>query len=182
MHRLIMDMPLIISASIRHAADHHGKTEVVAIANDGDIHRCDHATAHARTQQLANALPRLGAQPSSSLFSLAWNRRRGCHLVRSQAARHTSIAHGTASVSMPASARPRSGEQFAVASSTTSMRRDARKLPVASDSNWPGRAGESLRLVAGNLTLVAAPGRNLRTGREGRLVAGTCDSPKVPVS
>ncbi len=39
MHRLIMDMPLMISASIRHAADHHGKTEVVAIANEGDIHR-----------------------------------------------------------------------------------------------------------------------------------------------
>ena len=71
MHRLIMDMPLMISASIRHAANHHGKTEVVAIANEGDIHRCDHATADARTQQLANALPRLGAQPSSSLFSLA---------------------------------------------------------------------------------------------------------------
>ena len=84
MHRLIMDMPLIISASIRHAADHHGKTEVVAIANEGDIHRCDHATADARTQQLANALPRLGAQPSvlsqkyASRFSRSsegWSRR-----------------------------------------------------------------------------------------------------------
>ena len=54
MHRLIMDMPLMISASIRHAANHHGKTEAVAIANEGDIHRCDHATAHARTRARSN--------------------------------------------------------------------------------------------------------------------------------
>jgi hypothetical protein len=60
MQRLIMDMPLMISAAIRHAADHHGKTGVVALAIEGDIHRYDHATAPARTQQLANALPRLG--------------------------------------------------------------------------------------------------------------------------
>ena len=137
MQRLIMNMPLMISAAIRHAADHHGKTEVVALAIEGDIHRYDHATAHARTQQLANALPRLGVQPGSRLFSLAWNTRRGCHLGRSQVAHHASIAQGTASLSMPASARPRSGDEFAVASSTTSMRRGARKLPVATDSNWP---------------------------------------------
>lgn len=48
MQRLIMDMPLMISAAIRHAADHHGKTEVVALAIEGDIHRYDHATAHLR--------------------------------------------------------------------------------------------------------------------------------------
>jgi hypothetical protein len=32
MQRLIMDMPLMISATRWHAADHHGKTEVVALA------------------------------------------------------------------------------------------------------------------------------------------------------
>jgi hypothetical protein len=37
MHRLIMDMPLMISAAIRHAADHHGKTGVVALAIEGDM-------------------------------------------------------------------------------------------------------------------------------------------------
>jgi len=36
MQRLIMDMPRMISAAIRHAADHHGKTEVVALAIEGD--------------------------------------------------------------------------------------------------------------------------------------------------
>jgi hypothetical protein len=130
MQLLIMDMPLTNSAAIRHAADHHGKTEVVALAIEDN-----HATALARTQQLANALPCLSVQPGSSLFSLAWNTRRGCDLGRSQAARHASIAQGTTSRSMPASERHRSGDQFAVSSSTTSMRRDARKLPVATDSN-----------------------------------------------
>ncbi len=58
MKRLIMDMPLMISAAIRHAVDHHGKTEVVR-AIEGDIHRCDHATAHAREWEFA-------ARPGSS--------------------------------------------------------------------------------------------------------------------
>jgi hypothetical protein len=35
MPRLIMDRPLMISAAIRHAADQHGKTEVVALAIEG---------------------------------------------------------------------------------------------------------------------------------------------------
>ncbi|MDP2020047.1 MAG: hypothetical protein Q8L16_04060 [Hydrogenophaga sp.] len=44
-------MALMISAARWQAADHHGKTEVVALAIEGDIHRCDHATAHAATGQ-----------------------------------------------------------------------------------------------------------------------------------
>lgn len=60
MQRLIMEMPLMIPAAIRHAADHHGKTEVVVLAIEDDIHRCENATALARMQQLANALPRPG--------------------------------------------------------------------------------------------------------------------------
>ena len=54
MQRLIMDMPLMISAAIRHAAEHHRKTEVVALAMEVDIHRYDHADrarAHAATDQ-----------------------------------------------------------------------------------------------------------------------------------
>lgn len=78
MHRSIMDRALMISAAIRHAIDHHGKTEVVALAIEDDIHRCVHAlTALARTQQQANVLPRLGVQPGSSLLSRACNTRRG---------------------------------------------------------------------------------------------------------
>lgn len=61
MQCLIMDMPLMISVARWHTADRHGKTEEVALAIEGDIHRCDHANA--RTQQLGNALPRVGVQP-----------------------------------------------------------------------------------------------------------------------
>lgn len=43
MQRSIMDMALMISAAIRHAINHHDKTEVVALAIEDDIHRCDHA-------------------------------------------------------------------------------------------------------------------------------------------
>ena len=50
-------------------------------------------------------------------------------------------------------------------------RRAARKLPLATVGSWPGRANEPSRLAAGNLTFLAPPGRNLRAGREGRLVA-----------
>ena len=49
MQRLIMDMPLTISAARRHAADHHGKTEVVALAIEDD-----HATALARSRARSN--------------------------------------------------------------------------------------------------------------------------------
>ena len=76
MQGLIMDMPLMISAAMRHAADFHGKTEVVARTIEGDIHRYDYATAHARMQQLANALGRLGIQPGDRVGSLAWNTHR----------------------------------------------------------------------------------------------------------
>jgi acyl-CoA synthetase (AMP-forming)/AMP-acid ligase II len=76
MRGLIMDMPLMISAAIRHAAEFHGKTEVVARTIEGDIHRYDYAEAHARMQQLANALARLGIKPGDRIGSLAWNTHR----------------------------------------------------------------------------------------------------------
>ncbi len=76
MQGLIMDMPLMISAAIRHAAEFHGKVEVVARCIEGDIHRYDYAEAHARMQQLANALLRLGIRPGDRVGSLAWNTHR----------------------------------------------------------------------------------------------------------
>ena len=76
MQGLIMDMPLMISAAIRHAAEYHGGTEVVARTIEGDIHRYDYASAHARMQQLAHALGRLGVQPGDRVGSLAWNTHR----------------------------------------------------------------------------------------------------------
>jgi acyl-CoA synthetase (AMP-forming)/AMP-acid ligase II len=76
MQGLIMDMPLMISAAMRYAAQYHGSTEVVARTIEGDLHRYDYAQAHARMQQLANALARLSIRPGDRIGSLAWNTHR----------------------------------------------------------------------------------------------------------
>jgi len=60
MQGLTMELPLVISAVIRHAAAFHASTEIVARRIEGELFRHDHALAHARTRQLANALLRLG--------------------------------------------------------------------------------------------------------------------------
>ena len=66
-----MGMPLMISAAMLHAADHHGKTGVVALAIEGDIRRDNHAP-RARTQKLANALRRLGVQQRARPGAARW--------------------------------------------------------------------------------------------------------------
>jgi acyl-CoA synthetase (AMP-forming)/AMP-acid ligase II len=76
MQGLIMDMPLMISAAMRYAAEFHGRTEVVARSIEGDVFRYDYATAHARMQQLAHALARLGMGQGDRVGSLAWNTHR----------------------------------------------------------------------------------------------------------
>jgi fatty-acyl-CoA synthase len=76
MQGLIMDVPLMISAAIRHAAEFHGSTEIVARTIEGDLFRYDYAQAHARTRQLAHALLRLGMKPGDRVGSLAWNTHR----------------------------------------------------------------------------------------------------------
>ena len=52
---LMMDVPLLISSMIRHAALYHGDTEIVTRTVEGPIHRYNWRQAHDRSQQLANA-------------------------------------------------------------------------------------------------------------------------------
>src|ERR1051325_3471360 len=73
---LIMDMPLMVSAAIEHAASYHRDTEVVARNIDGAVHRYTYGEAHSRTKQLAKALARLGVQPGERIGTLAWNTHR----------------------------------------------------------------------------------------------------------
>ncbi|PWU25142.1 MAG: long-chain fatty acid--CoA ligase, partial [Candidatus Rokuibacteriota bacterium] len=73
---LIMDMPLMISSAIQHAAAFHGGTEIVAREIDGTIHRYTYAEAHRRTKRLANALGRLGVTPGDRIGTLGWNTHR----------------------------------------------------------------------------------------------------------
>ena len=56
----MMDMPLNISAILRHAARHHGDTEIVSRETTGGIHRYTYRDAHRRSRQLARALLSLG--------------------------------------------------------------------------------------------------------------------------
>jgi fatty-acyl-CoA synthase len=76
MRGLIMEMPLLISSFIEHAAATHGATEVVSRTIDGGLHRYTYADVQGRTKQLAKALLALGVQSGDRVGSLAWNTHR----------------------------------------------------------------------------------------------------------
>jgi fatty-acyl-CoA synthase len=69
----MMQMPLLISTLITHAARHAGDTEIVSKRVEGDIHRYTWAEAELRSRKLAMALARLGCQPGDRVGTLAWN-------------------------------------------------------------------------------------------------------------
>jgi len=73
MQGLMMDMPLAISELLRHAARHHGDTEIVSRRIEGDVHRYTYRDAHARAKRLAKALARLGLDRHERVATLAWN-------------------------------------------------------------------------------------------------------------
>jgi fatty-acyl-CoA synthase len=76
MQGLMMDMPLLISGLIEHAADFHGETEIVARTIEGRLHRYTYREAHSRTKRLAKALGRLGVAFGDRIGTLAWNTHR----------------------------------------------------------------------------------------------------------
>ena len=69
----MMQMPLLISSLIRHAARHAGDTEIVSKRVEGDLHRSTWAEAERRSRQLAQALARLGCDAGDRVGTLAWN-------------------------------------------------------------------------------------------------------------
>ena len=74
MHGLMMDMSLLISDLLRHAARHHGSGEVVSkTVEQGSVHRYTYRDAHERARKLANALKRLGVAMHDRVATLAWN-------------------------------------------------------------------------------------------------------------
>jgi len=73
MQGLMMDMPLLISSILQHAARHHGDTEIVSRRVEGDIHRYTYADCERRARQMADALARLGVQIGDRVATLAWN-------------------------------------------------------------------------------------------------------------
>jgi acyl-CoA synthetase (AMP-forming)/AMP-acid ligase II len=69
----MMQMPLLISSVIVHAARHHGDTEIVSKRVEGDIHRYTYADAELRARKLAQAFARLGCSAGDRVGTLAWN-------------------------------------------------------------------------------------------------------------
>ncbi|MGB7182653.1 MAG: 3-(methylthio)propionyl-CoA ligase [Burkholderiaceae bacterium] len=73
MNGLMMQMPLLVSSFLQHAARHHGDVEVVSQRIEGDLHRTTYSKLESRARQLASAFQQAGAQPGDRIASLAWN-------------------------------------------------------------------------------------------------------------
>ena len=69
----MMDMPLLVSSILRHAARHYGETEIVSRRVEGDIHRYTYAHCEQRARQLASALQKAGIGPGDRVATIAWN-------------------------------------------------------------------------------------------------------------
>jgi fatty-acyl-CoA synthase len=69
----MMQMPLMISSLLMHAARHCGDTEIVSKRAEGDTHRTTWQATELRARKLAQALARLGCEPGDRVGTLAWN-------------------------------------------------------------------------------------------------------------
>jgi fatty-acyl-CoA synthase len=69
----MMAKPLLISDLIEHAQHSSPKSEIVSRRCEDDIHRYTMKDAAKRSKKVANALIKLGAQPSDRIATLAWN-------------------------------------------------------------------------------------------------------------
>ena len=69
----MMDMPLLVSSILRHAARHFGETEVVSRRVEGDLHRYTYAACEQRSRRLASALQKAGIAAGDRVATVAWN-------------------------------------------------------------------------------------------------------------
>ena len=76
MNGLMMDMPLMISAVLRHVARYHADTEIVSRSTEGGMHRYTYADAELRARQVACALQALGIAGGERIGTLGWNNHR----------------------------------------------------------------------------------------------------------
>ena len=76
MDGLMMAFPLTLPHLFQRAADYYPEVEIVSRRPDKSLHRTNYAEFHARAQQLANALKRLGLKPGERVATLAWNHSR----------------------------------------------------------------------------------------------------------
>lgn len=69
----MMEMPLLVSSILQHAARHFGGTEVVSRRVEGDLHRYTYADCEQRARQLASALSKAGVGQGDRVATVAWN-------------------------------------------------------------------------------------------------------------
>ncbi|MFN2460907.1 MAG: long-chain-fatty-acid--CoA ligase [Candidatus Velthaea sp.] len=69
----MMDVPLMISSIIKHAARFYGEVEVVSRTVEGPMHRYTYRDAEARSARLAHALRALGVTEGDRVATVAWN-------------------------------------------------------------------------------------------------------------
>ena len=70
---LMQQQPLLISSILRHAARHHGRSEIISKTLEGTLHRYTYGDAERRVWRLARALVRLGIGGDDRVGTLAWN-------------------------------------------------------------------------------------------------------------
>ena len=73
MRSTMMDAPPTVPALMRHAATHHGATEIVSRTVEGTLHRTTYAHTWRRCGRLASALVGLGLKAGDRVGTLAWN-------------------------------------------------------------------------------------------------------------
>ena len=73
---LMMELPLLLSSVIEHAAKQYGDVEVVSRETHGPLFRYTYAQCAARARRLANALATFGLTPGNAVGSIAWNNHR----------------------------------------------------------------------------------------------------------
>ncbi len=73
MRGLMMDVPLLVSSILKHAASCHGETEIISRGSDSSVHRSNYAELARRSQKLAHALDRMGIGEDERVGTLAWN-------------------------------------------------------------------------------------------------------------
>ncbi len=69
----MQDWPLRVHTILDHAANVHGRQEIVTRSVEGPIHRITYAEVSRRARQVTAALRRLGVQQGDRIATLAWN-------------------------------------------------------------------------------------------------------------
>jgi fatty-acyl-CoA synthase len=70
---LMQQWPLLCTKVIDHAAEHHGRREVVSRSVEGPLHRTTYSEVRRRALRLAKRLARDGVQPGDRMATMAWN-------------------------------------------------------------------------------------------------------------